>query len=332
MRVSFTDDEDNDETLTSGATDAVAAATQPNNLATGAPAISGTAQVGETLTADTSDIADADGLDNATFTYQWLADDADISGATGSTYALTDSNEGKAIRVRVSFTDDADNEETLTSAATDAVSAATQPNNPATGAPAISGTVQVGETLTADTSDIADADGLDNAAFAYQWLADDADISGATGSTYTLAEADAGKAITVRVSFTDDAGNEETLTSAATVAVAVPLTASLENTPDTHDGENVFTFELRFSEEPQLSYRTLRDHTFTVAGGTVEKAERITQGSNIRWRITVRPDGDGQVTITLPVTEDCDAEEAICTGDGRMLSNELALTVDGPGQ
>ena len=70
----------------------------------------------------------------------------------------------------------------------------------------------------------------------------------------------------------------------------------------------------------------------TVAGGTVEKAERITQGSNIRWRITVRPDGDGQVAITLPATTDCDAEGAICTGDGRMLSNELVLTVDGPGQ
>ena len=332
VRVSFTDDEGNEEMLTSAATASVAEAPTPNNPSTGAPTISGTAQVGETLTADTSDMADEDGMDNAAFTYQWLADDAAIAGATGSTYTLADGDEGKAITVRVSFTDDADNEETLTSAATDPVAKATQPNNPATGVPTISGTVQVGETLTADTSDIADEDGMDNAAFAYQWLADDAAIAGATGSTYTLVEADEGKTIKVRVSFTDDEGNDETLTSAATVAVAVPLTASLENTPDTHDGQNVFTFELRFSEKPRLSYRTLRDHAFTVAGGTVEKAERITQGSNIRWRITVRPDGDGQVTITLPATTNCDVEEAICTGDGRMLSNELALTVDGPGQ
>ena len=83
-------------------------------------------------------------------------------------------------------------------------------NSPATGAPGITGTAQVGETLTADTSGIADADGLDNAAFGYQWLADDAAISGATSSTYTLADADEGKAIRVRVSFTDDAGNQET--------------------------------------------------------------------------------------------------------------------------
>ena len=49
---------------------------------------------------------------------------------------------GKTIKVRVSFTDDAGNEETLTSAATAAVVA--RPNTPATGLPTISGTAQVG--------------------------------------------------------------------------------------------------------------------------------------------------------------------------------------------
>ena len=222
VQVSFTDDAGNEETLTSAATDAVASL--PNNPATGVPTITGVVQVGETLTAETISIADADGLDNAVFSYQWLADDADISGATGKTYALTEADEGKTVKVQVSFTDDAGNEETLTSAATDAV--ASLPNSPATGAPTITGVVQVGETLTAETTGIADADGLDNAVFSYQWLADDADISGATGKTYALTEADEGKTVKVQVSFTDDAGNEETLTSAATDAVA-----SLPNSP-----------------------------------------------------------------------------------------------------
>ena len=92
-------------------------------------------------------------------------------------------------------------------------------NNPATGAPTITGTVQMGETLTANTSGIADADGLGNVQYEYQWLADDADISGATNATYTLADTDEGKAIKVEVSFTDDEGNDETLTSTATDAV-----------------------------------------------------------------------------------------------------------------
>ncbi len=216
VQVSFTDDADNEETLTSGATDAVAAAPTPNSPATGAPAISGTAQVGETLTAGTSGIADADGLANATLSYQWLADDSGITGATNAAYTLVAADEGKVITVQVSFTDDADNEETLTSAATDAVAAAPQSNSPATGTPAISGTAQVGETLAAHTSGIADADGLSNLQYEYQWLADDSDIAGATNATYTPVADDEGKAISVSVSFTDDAGNEETLTSAAT--------------------------------------------------------------------------------------------------------------------
>ena len=115
--MSFTDDEGNEETLTSTATDAVAAAPTPNSPATGAPTINGTAQMGETLTADTSGVTDVDGLGNVQYEYQWLADDADIAAATSLTYTLIDVDEGKAIKVQVSFTDDADNAETLTSAA-----------------------------------------------------------------------------------------------------------------------------------------------------------------------------------------------------------------------
>ena len=91
-------------------------------------------------------------------------------------------------------------------------------NSPATGLPTIGGTVQVGETLTADTSDIADAEGLENAAFSYRWVSSDGttdtDIEKATDSTYKLVAADQGKSIKVIVTFADDAGNEETLASA----------------------------------------------------------------------------------------------------------------------
>ncbi len=95
-------------------------------------------------------------------------------------------------------------------------------NTPATGAPVISGTAQVGEVLTATTGGIADADGLPGS-FTWQWLRVDSDsdgvsnetMIGANAATYTLAEADEGARIRVRVSFTDDAGNPEALTSAA---------------------------------------------------------------------------------------------------------------------
>ena len=216
VRVSFTDDRGHQESRTSDATGAVEA--KPNNPATGAPTIDGTAQVGETLTADTSGIADADELTNAVFAYQWLRGDADIPGATGDTYTLVEADAGQTIKVRVSFTDDAGHAEARTSAPTAAVDA--KPNSPATGRPAIDGEAQVGETLTADASGIADVDRLTNAVFAYQWLRGDAAIAGATGETYTLVAADEGRTIKVRVSFTDDAGHQESRTSAATGAVA----------------------------------------------------------------------------------------------------------------
>ncbi len=339
VRIIFIDDAGNDESLTSEAT---AAVTASNTLATGEPTITGTAQVGEELTADTTDISDSDGLINASFTYRWLADDTDITDATGSTYTLAAADEGKAIKVRITFTDDAGNDESLTSEATAAVAAI--PNSVATGAPAISGTVQVGQTLTASTSNISDSDGLTNATFTYQWIAndgtEDTDIQDATGSTYTVGADDEDKTIKVRVSFTDDWGNQETRTSDVTVAVAAapspsPLTAAIHDKPESHNGQDAFKFELRFSEDPKedFSYKTLRDHAFTVTGGTVVGARRLDGDSdtpNIRWEISVSPDSNADVTVELPATEDCDAQGAICTADGTMLSIPLKFTVKGP--
>ena len=96
----------------------------PNRTASGAPLINGTAQVGETLRVDPTGIEDQDGLDRVQFHYQWTANDgsadADITGATDSSYILVADDEGKTISVRVSFIDRGGYAESLTSAATDA--------------------------------------------------------------------------------------------------------------------------------------------------------------------------------------------------------------------
>ena len=363
VRVRFVDDRNNIESRASDATEEVAAA--PNRQATGQPTITGMPQVGQTLTASTSDIADQDGLSNVSYGYRWIAGGSDIDGATGSTHTLSEDDVGKTIRVRVTFTDDAGNAESLNSAATAEVEAAPEGNSPATGAPAIGGTPQVGETFTASTSGIADQDGLDDVSYSYQWIAGGVDIDGANASTYTLTSSEQDQTIQVRVSFTDDAGNNETLTSAATAAVAeaanpaatgapaisgtaqvdeklkpdvsgivgADLTVSLTvAAPAPHDGSSEFTFEIEFSEEFGISYVTLKTHAFNVTGGEVHKAQRTNRPSNITWRITVRPTSTGDVTIELPATTDCGATAAICTGDGRKLSNSLNFTVSGPGQ
>ena len=115
-------------------------------------------------------------------------------------------------------------------------------------------------------------------------------------------------------------------------AAPSPLTATAHSAPASHDGSNSFTFELRFSETPRedFSYVTLRDHAFTVTGGEVVNARRLEQGKNVRWEVTVQPSGNADLTIVLPVTTDCDAQGAVCTGDGRKLSQRVELTVSGP--
>ena len=65
---------------------------------------------------DTSGIADAEGMENAVFTYRWMAGGTDIPGGTGSTYMLVEDDEGRTIQVRVTFTDDVGNEEGLPAA------------------------------------------------------------------------------------------------------------------------------------------------------------------------------------------------------------------------
>ena len=77
--------------------------------------------------------------------------------------------------------------------------------------------------------------------------------------------------------------------------------------PATHNG-TAFTFDLTFSDEFGLSYVTLKTHAFNVTGGTVKNAQRTDKPSNISWRITVKPNGNGDVTVVLPVTTDCNAD------------------------
>ena len=209
----------------------------PNHAATGDPVISGTVQVGQTLTAVTTAIMDEDVLDDV-FTYQWVRVDADgtsneedITDALSSTYTLTADERGKKVKVEVRFVDILGGEETRTSAPT--ATLAGTPNTAATGAPTITGTAQVGETLTASTTGIADANGLTSPTYTYQWIRvdgmDEADIAGANSSTYILVDADLGKTLKVRVTFDDDLGHTETLTSAATATVGAVATAPTVN-------------------------------------------------------------------------------------------------------
>ena len=157
----------------------------------------------------------------------------------------------------------------------------------------------------------------------------------ATARTRDLAgNAAAGFNSTEVFNDTDEtAESEENGEPEETTEGETPLTVSLEVTTESHNGTDAFTFEIRFSEEFPLSYKTLRDLAFTVSGGEVLKAQQAGQAQQ-------HPMADhGRTGLQrgcdrgpCPVTTDCDADGAVCTGDGRKLSNRLELTVSGPGQ
>ena len=109
----------------------------------------------------------------------------------------------------------------------------------------------------------------------------------------------------------------------------VSLTATFANMPATHQG-TTFTFDLSFSENVKAGYARIRDDALTISGGKITNAQRKEQGSNQNWTITVKPDGNGAITITLPETTDCDATGAICTDDERKLSNSTPASIAGP--
>ena len=114
------------------------------------------------------------------------------------------------------------------------------------------------------------------------------------------------------------------------VAPAVePLTASFEGLPSEHDGQTAFTLRIAFSETIRMSGRRLRSDVVAVAGGRATKAGRVHRRKDL-WKLTVRPDSLADVTVTLAAGAACDSSGAVCTADGRALSNTISATVKGP--
>ena len=189
-------------------------------------------------------------------------------------------------------------------------------NSPATGGPTISGAPQVGETLTVGTSGIADEDGLDNVTFNYQWTAKDGNgdtnILGSTGSSYPIGVADVGKTIKVRVTFIDDADNDETLTSAATTAVTatVPdapgsldvshhdngvLDASWE-APSSDGGSAITGYKVQWKETAG-SWDFPADVTETTVTGTTCTITGLTDGMEYTVRVIATNDIGGRPAV-----------------------------------
>ena len=193
-------------------------------------------------------------------------------------------------------------------------------NNPATGKPTISGTAQVGEKLTADASGIADADGMTNATPAYQWISNDSDIAGATSMTYDPVADDVGNTLKVEVSFTDDAGFAEAVTSDATAAVVeadaptVPMvTLGLSSSRIAEaGGEATVTASLSEAHTAEVVV------TVAAAAGDDSEATDFTLSATTTLTIPMGQTSSTETDVTITANPDDDADDETVTVSGTV--------------
>jgi len=254
----YTDGQGEPQTVSSVATSAVQ---NVDDEATGELNVTGTAEQGGTLTADLANLIDADG--EASVAYQWQVQidgewvDIDGENAAELSIAADQSAVGQTVRVVATSTDSLGG----TTVFTGETLLVDNVNDAPTGAVTISGEATEGETLTASNT-LADEDGLGE--ISYQWLRDGVAIDGATGSDYVLTQADVGAEISVSASYTDAQGAAESVSSAATAAVAnvndAP-TGAVTISGEATEGETLTASNTLADEDGlgEISYQWLRD-------------------------------------------------------------------------
>ena len=196
-----------------------------NDLAKGAPRIVGVLDGASILTAFSNAIIDQDGVPT-TLVWQWLRDGVAITGASASTYTQTLADEGRQLSVRVTYTDNHNSSETVSSANL-YVPGGGAYNRLPTGDIGYDGQAGVSEvTLTAQLGTL---DDLDQDQFRsspdlkWQWLRDGNTIAGATDITYIQSADDVGRLIGLQLDYIDNQGQHNIVQTRNHLVVGVPL-------------------------------------------------------------------------------------------------------------
>ena len=126
----------------------------------------------------------------------------------------------------------------------------------------------------------------------------------------------AGAASSVRVTITDSGRQAPD-----------PLTARLRGAVTEHDGQTPFMVELALSESLDSGSRWPSAASFKVKGGSVASVRRFRP---YLYQVHIQPKSWRDVTVTLAGGRACSEEGAICTADGRSVSNTSSVTVGGP--
>ncbi|ANT65083.1 cadherin domain-containing protein [Prosthecochloris sp. CIB 2401] len=207
-------------------------------------------------------------------------------------------------------------------------------NDAPTGSVTIDGSVIEGEVLTANTSTLADEDGLGT--LSYQWYADDTAITGATSATYTLTQAEVGKGITVEVSYTDDEGTAESVTSSkkvyvaggtATIATNVSLTLPDAMPAEVEEGDPV-------TDGNELREQIASLVPENASGITVDQIDAYVGGLAEPTIVTVRsialtPEDGFDYNEIVSIAGDPDSQEALIIDVSDLDSDQvLRLQLD----
>ncbi|MCD4850995.1 S8 family serine peptidase [Arthrobacter sp. AK01] len=237
----------------------------------GTPVITGEPFVGKTLTS--TDIGNWTFNHLTQWTHQWNRNGAAIPGATDYSYTLLPEDLGSTL----TFTVTAKKDFHPTVSGTSAPTATVKPGMLSSNVPTISGSAYVGNALTMD----AGTWGPEPVELSYQWYRAGAAIPGATGTGYTLADADAGKALTVKVTGTKPAYGTVVKTSAATQTV---VTADKAVTPKAvgfaeapYMANDKYTIPESIGTEYQISGTTVAAGTYS-ARGQVKVTAKIKDG------------------------------------------------------
>jgi hypothetical protein len=282
---------------------------------TGTPTISGTPQEGSTLSADHGTWTGSP----SSYEYAWSRCDQNgngcsaIGNATAQTYQLKGADVGHTLRVTVTAKN-ADGSTDATSAPTAVVSPASAPAN--TSPPTISGTVQVGSTLTAGNGSW----NGDPTGYTYSWSRCDqnggscAAIGGATAQTYQLKQVDVGATLRVTVTATNGAGSTQA-TSVPTAVVPAPTPPVTNGCPTAGSG----TLQVADVSPPArlaIDQQTITPGLVTPSATTIQVHFRVTacggrpvQGALVYAtavpfnQYSVPPEGttgpDGSVTLSM---------------------------------
>ncbi|GAA2105963.1 hypothetical protein [Brevibacterium salitolerans] len=276
-------------TVTSAPTPAVKAGT----LTTRKPTISGTTTVGSTLTAKPGSW----GPNPVSLSYQWMRAGKAIKNATRSTYTLTSADAGRKLSVKVTGTKSGYTAASRTSAATGTIGKRLT----ATPVPTISGTAKVGSTLTAKAGTWKPA----KVTLSYQWYRNGKAIKEATGNKHKLVKADAGTALTVKVT-----GRKPGYTTVSRKSAAKTVQKVLTSTPTpTISGTRKYGSTLTAKAgawkpaKVTLSYQWYRNgKAIKEATGSKHKLVKADVGTRLSVKVTGRKSGYTTVTKTSAST------------------------------